>query len=164
MTRAVGDAALQLARRALADDPALRDHGDAVAQRVGLEHVVRRQQHRLAGRDQVGDRRAQLARADRVDADRRLVEEDHLGVVQDPARDVQPLAHAARVALDALLLAALEPDELEQLVDPHALRLARHAVELGEVAQVVERREALVEAAVAAEDVADPLPHLASRP
>ena len=42
-----------------------------------------------------------------------------------------------------------------------ALRLAGDAVELGEVAQVVARREPLVEAAVAAEDVADPLPHLA---
>ena len=36
-----------------------------------------------------------------------------------------------------------------------------HRVQLGEVAQVVERREPLVEAALAAEDVADPLAHLA---
>ena len=72
----------------------------------------------LPAGDQVGDRLAQLARADGVDADRRLVEEHHLGVVQDAARDVQPLAHAARVPLDPLLLASLQPDELEHLVDP----------------------------------------------
>ena len=144
-----------------ADDAPLRDHGDPVAERVGLEHVVGREEHGLPGRDQVGDRRAQLARADGVDADRRLVEEHDLGVVEDAARDVQSLAHAARVALDALLLPALQPDELEHLVDAHALRLAGDAVQLGEVAEVVARREALVEAAVAAEDVADPLPHLA---
>ena len=120
-----------------------------------------RQQHGLAGGDEVGDRLAQVARADGVDADRRLVEEHDLGVVQDPARDVQPLAHAARVALDALLLAALQADELEHLVDPEPLRLAGDAVELGEVAEVVVRGEPLVEAAVAAEDVADPLAHLA---
>ena len=65
-----------------------------------------------------GDQRAELARADRVDADRRLVEEEDRRIVQEPARDVQPLAHPAAVALDALVLAALEPDELEQLVDP----------------------------------------------
>ena len=104
---------------------------------------------------------AQVAGADGVDADRRLVEEDDLGVVQDPARDVQPLAHAARVALDALLLAALQADELEHLVDPVALCLAGDAVELGEVAEVVVRGEPLVEPAVAAEDVADPLANLA---
>ena len=84
--------------------------------------------------------------------------------MDDPARDVQPLAHAARVALDALLLASGEADELEHLVDPLALPAAGHAVELGEVAQVVVGREPLVEPAVAAEDVADPLAHLVRVP
>ena len=77
-----------------------------------------RQQDGLADGDEVGDRLAQVARTDRVDADRRLVEEYDLGVVEDPARDVQSLPHAARVALDALLLAALQADQLEHLVDP----------------------------------------------
>jgi len=81
--------------------------------------------------------------------------------VEDPARDVQPLAHAARVALDAFLLAALQPDELEHLVDSLALSMSRDAVQLGEVAEVVVGGKPLVEAAVAAEDVADPLAHLA---
>ena len=142
-----------------ADDPALRDHRDPVAERVGLEHVVRRQEDGLARVDETGDRRAQLAGADGVDADRGLVEEDDLRVVDDAPGDVQPLAHAAGVALDALLLAALQPDELEHLVDAQPLRLARHAVELGEVAEVVEGRQPFVEPAVAAEHVADPLTH-----
>ena len=83
VTRPSATPAFSSRRRALADDPALGDHRDPVAERVGLEHVVRRQQHGLARRRQAGDRRAQLARADGVDADRRLVEEDDLGVVQD---------------------------------------------------------------------------------
>ena len=107
------------------------------------------------------DRGAELARADRVEPDRRLVEEDDRRVVQQAAGDVQALLHPARVALDALVLAPLEADELEQLLDPRPDPLARHAVELREVAQVVEAGEPLVDAAVAAEDVADPLPHLA---
>jgi hypothetical protein len=155
----VRDARLQLAGRALRDDLAVRDHGDPVAEGVRLEHVVRGQEHGLPGGRQRGDRRAQLARADRIDADRGLVEEDDGWVVQEAARDVQPLAHAARVALDALLLAALQADELEQLVDAGALRARLDGVELGEVAQVVQRRQPLVEAAVAAEDVADVLAH-----
>src|SRR6185503_14832877 len=156
---AVGHLLLEVARRPLRDDPPARDDGDAVAERVRLEHVVRRQEHGLARLLQAKDRLPELTRADGVDADRRLVEEDHRRVVQEPAGDVQPLAHAARVALDPLLLAALEPDELEQLLDPRPLAARLDAVELREVAQVVERREALVEAAVAAEHVADALPH-----
>src|SRR5581483_4590295 len=85
---------------------------------------------------------------------------DDLGVVEDPARDVEPLPHPARVALDPLLLAARQPDELEHLVDPPPLRLPGDAVQLGEVAQVVESREPLVQAAVAAEHVADALSDL----
>jgi len=69
--------------------------------------------------------------------------------------------HAARVALGALVFAALEPDQLQELFDPRLLDLRRHAVELGEVAQVVVAGEPLVDAALAAEDVADPLPDLA---
>src|SRR5256885_5285756 len=94
-------------------------------------------------------------------ADRRLVKEHDRRVVQEPAGDVQALAHTARVALAPLLLASGQPDELEQLGDPRALLLRRHRVELGEVAEVVETGEALVEPALAAEDVADPLAHLA---
>ena len=70
---------------------------------------------------------------------------------------MEALAHAARVPLDPLLLPALQPDEFEQLFDPSALPPGLDPVQLREVAQVVERREPLVEAAVAAEDVADPL-------
>ena len=74
---------------------------------------------------------------------------------------MQALLHPARVALGALVLAALEPDELEQLLDALLLDLRGHAVELGEVAQVVVAGEPLVDAALAAEDVPDALPHLA---
>jgi hypothetical protein len=40
--------------------------------------------------------------------------------VQQAARDVQPLPHAARVALDPLLARAGEADQLEQLADAGA--------------------------------------------
>ena len=158
--RALGDAGLEVGRRAVRDDLALRDHRDAVAEGVGLEHVVRGQQDGLPRLGERGDRGAQLAGADRVEPDRGLVEEDDRRVVQQPAGHVQALLHPPRVALDPLLLAPLQPDELEQLLDPGPDSLAGNAVELGEVAQVVEPREPLVDAALAAEDVADPLAHL----
>ena len=81
------------------------------------------------------------------------------GVVKEPAGDVEPLAHPPGVALDPLLLAAVEADELQELGDAAALDLRVDAVELREVAEVVERGQPLVEAPVAPEDVPDPLPH-----
>src|SRR5262249_22997103 len=59
-----------------------------------------------------------------------------------------------------LLLAPGQPDEVEQLGDAPSLVARRDGVQLREVAEVVEGRQPLVEPAVAAEDVADPLPHL----
>jgi hypothetical protein len=102
---------------------------------------------------------AELAGADRVDPDGRLVQEQHLGLVQQAAGDVQPLPHPPRVALDALLLPAGQPRELQQLADARLLLAGRHAVQLGEVAQVVQPGEPFVEPAVAAEHVADLAPH-----
>ena len=74
---------------------------------------------------------------------------------------MQPLAHAARIRLDPLALAAGQPDEVEQLGDAPALLAHRHAVQVGEIAEVVERGEPVVEASVAAEDVADAAPDFA---
>ena len=45
----------------------------------------------------------ELARPDRIEADRRLVQEQDLRIVQQRAGDVQALLHAARVALDLLV-------------------------------------------------------------
>jgi hypothetical protein len=118
----------------------------------------------LAALGERRDRRAQLPRSDRVDAERRLVQEHDRRVVEEPTGDVQPLAHPPRIALDPLLLATGEADQVEQLVDPPPLLPRRDRVQLGEVAQVVVGREALVQPAVAAEDVADPPAHLARVP
>ena len=140
--------------------PAVDDR-DPIAERVRLEHVVRREQDRLPRVGECRDRRSQLAGADRIEADRGLVEEHHRRVVQQAASDVQALLHPPRVALGPLVLAPIEPDELDQLLDPCLLFTRGDPVELGEVAQVVVAREPLVDPALAAEDVADPFSHLA---
>jgi hypothetical protein len=49
---------------------------------------VGREQDRLPGRRELRDRRAQVARTNRVDADRRLVEEDHRRVMEQAAGDL----------------------------------------------------------------------------
>ena len=52
-----------------------------------------------------------------VEVGARLVEEQHLGVVQHGAADGQALDHAARVGVDLVVGARGQPDALEQLVD-----------------------------------------------
>ena len=73
---------------------AVREHDDAVGEPLRLLHVVRGQQDRLAEAAQVGDRLPRLAPRGRVEAGRRLVEEDQLGVADQAEREVQapPLA------------------------------------------------------------------------
>ena len=52
-----------------------------------------------------------------VEAGRRLVEEQHLRAVDEPERDVEPAAHAARVRLDDPVGGVGDPDEVEQVLD-----------------------------------------------
>ena len=140
----------------------LFDHGDAVAELVGLEHVVRRQQHGLAGPGQPGDRRAQLPGADRVDPDRRLVEEDdRRDRGRAPARRAAAAAcRASRPSTRSFSRPASPTRSSSSAIRGFCSR-AGHRVELGEVAQVVVRGEPLVQPPLAAEHVADALPHLA---
>ena len=70
----------QLARRAGRDDAAAIDDRDAVAELLGFVQVVRRQQHRVAVLLHLQDVAVQLAAGLRVEAGRRLVEEDELGL------------------------------------------------------------------------------------
>src|SRR5438067_11938613 len=85
---------------------------------VGLEEVMRRQHDRRPAFVELAHDSAQLARADRVEADRGLVEEKHARPVEKGAREMQSLLHAARVALDPLVAAVAQPDEPEQPLHP----------------------------------------------
>ena len=71
------------------------DHGDPVAQRVGLEHIMRGQQYSFPFRLQVEDHLSELACPDRVQPERGLVQEQNVGIMQKRARHMQALLHAA---------------------------------------------------------------------
>src|SRR5690242_8013683 len=90
------DRLLQLARRSQGDHVSVIDNGHPVAEPLCLLHVMRRQDDRasfgLKARDQV----PQLAARLRVEASRRLVEENQLRIPDESARDSQSLLLAAR--------------------------------------------------------------------
>ena len=62
--------------------------------------------------------------ARRVEAGGRLVEEEHLGLVHERRREVEPALHAAGVALDPAVGRVVELDELEQLLGARRPRRA----------------------------------------
>ena len=67
---------------------------------------------------------------DRIEARRRLVEEEHARLVHEAARDLHAPAHAAREILDLLVLPLQELDRLEQLGNQLRCASPRHAVQL----------------------------------
>ena len=98
----------QLGRRALRDDPAVVHDRDAVAETLGLLHVVRRQQDGAPGGLEARDVLPELQAALRVEARRRLVEEEHLRIARQRAGDREPLALAAGELADARVALLLE--------------------------------------------------------
>src|SRR5262249_31729940 len=144
---------------ALGDDLALLDHRDAVADRVGLEHVMRRQEDGRALVREPAHEAPQLPSADRVEPDGRLVEKEHLWLVEQTASEVQALLHAARVTLDLVVLPALQVQDLEELLDSPAGHVGRDLIEVGEIAEGVEPAPPPVPPPLGAEDEADALAH-----
>src|SRR2546422_9153259 len=87
---------LELRRRTDGDDAAVVDHGDAVGHAVRLVHVVRRKEYRdpfglLEGLP-VGPH---LVAALRIEPERGLVQKQHFGSMQQPARDLEAALHPA---------------------------------------------------------------------
>ncbi len=88
---------------------------DAMSDAVGLVHVVRREKHGDAlGLIQVLDVRPELVAALRIEAERRLVEEQDLRRVQEAARDLEPPLHPAGELLHRRVAPLPELEQLEQ--------------------------------------------------
>src|SRR6266567_4821061 len=121
---------------------------------------MRGEDDRRAALMQLGHDAPELAGADRVESDRRLVEEDHARPMEERSREMQALFHASRVALDAFVHAILQTNELYQLLNPGADLARRDGVQLCEVAEIVAARQAVIEAPLPTEYEADPATHL----
>ena len=91
------------------------DHGQPIAQTLGLVHEMRRQQDRLAARQQrlqpLPDQMARL----RIEPGGRLVHEDQVGIVDQRPRQRQASLHAARQLADPRRPSGGQAGELQQL-------------------------------------------------
>ena len=92
------DLALERAGVAPGDDPAVVDDDDVVGQALGLLEVLGGEQDGGAPVDEGVEHGPQLAAGPGVEAGGGLVEEQHLGPGHQRGGQVEPAAHAARVA------------------------------------------------------------------
>ena len=91
------------AQRAVEQDPPVVDDDDALAQRLDVGHVVAREQNRgPETRVVVGDEHPDALLHRDVEADRRLVEEEHLRPMEQGADDLRLHALAERQLTDGL--------------------------------------------------------------
>ena len=90
-----------------------------------LLHVVEQvggHQHGDAERPEAGDERQHLLAPERVEAGRRLVEQDQLGIADERLGELGALAHAGREAADRAEPGLVETDEVEDVRRPLAGR------------------------------------------
>ena len=139
------DRLLQLLGRAERQDLAPIHDPDAIAQLVGLLHVVRRQHDGLAAGVQARDDLPQADPALRVEAGRRLVEEQDGGVVQQRAGDHQPLREAARERHHGRLCPFGQVEPHEQVVGGGARGGGPHSEEAAVEVQVLPHGQRAVE-------------------
>src|SRR5262245_34148413 len=118
---------LELGGRALADDPTGVDDRDAIAQLVRLLEVLRREEDRRAAPVDPPDLLPHRQSAGRIETSRRLVEEQHLWLVDQRRGQVEPPLHAAGVALDPPISGVGELAELEERLCPSRRRRSGHA-------------------------------------
>ena len=109
--------ATSFAGRVAGDDLARGHHRDLVGEPLGLLDVVGRHQDRLALGAQLVDQGPELGADLRVEADGRLVEQDQLRVVDQPAGQQQPPAHPAGELVDGVLAAVAQARQVERPVD-----------------------------------------------
>jgi hypothetical protein len=110
------DLRLERGRRALGDDPAVGDDPDAVGELVGLLEVLGGEENGRAVAVERLDLAPDRLPAHRIEAGRRLVEEQHARLVDERRGEVEPAPHPARVRTDPTVGGRDEVDAPEQRV------------------------------------------------
>jgi hypothetical protein len=134
------------------------DHGHPRGEPVGLLQVLGGQHDGGAVGDELADHRPDLVAAVRVEAGRRLVEEEHRRPVHERRRKVDPAAHAARVGAHWPVGRLAQLEALEQLARARRGRPARQVDEPSDQTQVLASGQIAVDGRILSRQT-DPLPH-----
>ena len=130
-SRPLGARARQRLRRLVGEDAARGDDDRAIADRVDLFEDVGRDHDDLVLRHRA-DQRAHLVLLVRIEAVGRLVEDQHLRVVQQRLRQADAALEALRQRLDDLLEHARQAEARDDVVEPRAAPLAGQAAHVGD--------------------------------
>ncbi|MCK7516214.1 MAG: hypothetical protein MZV64_00040 [Ignavibacteriales bacterium] len=151
---------LQVGGGVAGEHASLVDDRHAVAQFLGFDHVMGGQQQcaEFVCIQPAADQLADVARRAHVQAQGRLVEEEHFGVGQESAHDVHLLPQARREVGRFRVDAVLQPDHLQQVNDALVGFLRWHAVELREHPQVLAHGQQPVARRLSARDHVDARP------
>ena len=138
------------------------DDDHAPAERHDVRHVVARQQHRrLVAAVVLGDERADPLLHRHVEADRRLVEEEHLRPVQERADDLDLHPLAEREVAHRLADEVADVEQLDQLVAQGREVRARDPVDRAVELERVERGQVPLQLVAVAHHERDPAQELA---
>jgi hypothetical protein len=146
---------LELGGRAAGDRATVVDDQDAVCQLVGLVEVLGREQERRPVGDELADNRPHADPARRVEAGRRLVEEEHRRPCHEAGSEVEPPPHPTRVLAHDAVGGVAQPELVEQLPCPGTGVAPAEAAQAPDHHQVLAAVQHLVEGRVLARD-ADP--------
>ena len=152
--------AAELVGRRQGDEPAAGDERDLVA-RLGLVDVLGRDEQRPALVAQPMELVPDSASQERVDARRRLVEEQQRRIVHERAGELEPALHAARQPARATAADVPQVDQLEDLAGPPPARAPEHPEQRGDEVDVLADGQVRVQGE-RLRHVADPLAGLAA--
>ena len=137
-------------RRSLEHLPALVDDRQPVRQFLGFVEIVGRIEDRDAvAPAQVLQQAPQRAGPVRIEADRRLVEQQHGRPMDEGHGDRQALLHAHGVPLHVVVEAVRQAHDIGHLLDAVSRSVAAKSIEAGEVLQVLPPGDLPVDAALA---------------
>src|SRR5262249_31447650 len=135
----------ELFARAGSDDLAVVDDRDAIAEPLGLLHVVGRVEQRDAPRLEVSDHLVDALARLRIDADSRFVQQQEPGEMDRAGGHVQPPFHASREARGAIPLAVREAGPFQAAGDGLLEWRADESLIPAERPEILARRQQLVE-------------------
>ena len=135
MARALGE----LCRGPVGEDAAMRDDDRPAAHRLDLFEQMGRDDDRLLGPHRCDDP-AHLVLLVGVEPVGRLVEDQHLGIVQQRLRHPDPAFEALRQCLDRLMQDLGDPDHLDDAADALLCFGAGKAADMGDEVEKIGRR------------------------
>ena len=144
---------------ALLDDPALVHEDEPVADLAGELHLVGDDEHRHPDPSQVAHHDQHLADELRIERGGDLVEEHHVRLHHQRARDRDALLLAARELMRIVRRLLLEPDRRQQHPRPRLRLRARQLPDLARGERDVVDRAQVREEVELLEDHPDPLAH-----